>query len=188
MSFFFKKHPLVSYDIEKKNFPAIIQNPLVRYKLMDILKARVSTYYTHNIEEGQSMQFIADRYYEDVTLDWILYITNNIIDPMYDLPLDYQQFNAFVKSKYGKVETAMTTVHHYEHIYQTQSVTFDGTIVPEKYLVVDKTTYDSLPTSSTREVSDYTYEEELNDSKRTIKVLHKDYLNQFLTEAEGIFE
>ena len=188
MSFFFKKHPLITYDILQNNVPNIIQNPLVRYKLLQILKSKTALYYTHDMIEGQSVQFIADKYYKDITLDWVIYIVNDIIDPQYDLPLDYQQFNAFVKGKYGKVETAINTIHHYEHIYQKQSVLFDGTIVPEKVIIIDATSYASLPVTDRREVSSFTYEEKLNDSKRTIKILHNDYLGQFLSEAESIFE
>ena len=79
-------------------------------------------------------------------------------------------------------------MHHYEHIIQTQSVLFDGTIVPEKVIVVDETTYNTLTATERREVSNYTYEERLNESKRSIKVLHVDFLTQFLDEAERIFE
>mgnify|MGYP003632662575 CR=1 FL=1 len=188
MTFFFKNHPLVSYDIRGNGVPRTIQNPLVRFKLLDVLKNRTALYYTHDIQEGQSLEFIADRYYGDSTLDWVIYIVNDIIDPQYDLPLDYQQFNAFVKGKYGKVETAINTIHHYEHIYQKQSVLFDGTIVPEKVIIIDATSYASLPVTDRREVSSFTYEEKLNDSKRTIKILGTDYLGQFLSEAESIFE
>ena len=188
MTFFFKNHPLVSYDIRGNGVPRTIQNPLVRFKLLDVLKNRTALYYTHDIEEGQTLEFIADRYYGDSTLDWVIYIVNDIIDPQYDLPLDYQQFIAFVRSKYSSVESALNTIHHYEHIYQTQSVLFDGTNVPEKTINVDLTTYNGLVATDRREVSNYTYEEELNESKRSIKVLHVDYLVDFLSEAESIFE
>jgi len=67
-------------------------------------------------------------------------------------------------------------------------VLFDGTIVPEKVIVVDETTYNTLTATERREVSNYTYEERLNESKRTIKILEKEYLNQFLDEAKSIFE
>ena len=104
------------------------------------------------------------------------------------MPLDYQEFVAFVRSKYGSTESALNTVHHYEHIIQTQSVLFDGTIVPEKTITVDLTTYNSLVATDRREVSNFTYEEKLNDSKRTIKVLHADYVVDLINEAESIFE
>jgi len=188
MTFFFKNHPQVSYDIQGNGVPRTVQNPLVRFKLLDVLKNRTALYYTHDIQEGQSLEFIANRYYGDSTLDWVIYIVNDIIDPQYDLPLDYQQFVAFVRSKYNSVESSLNTIHHYEHIYQTQSVLFDGTIVPEKTINVDLTTYNGLVATDRREVSNYVYEEELNESKRSIKVLHVDYLVDFLAEAESIFE
>ena len=188
MTFFFKNHPSISYDVQKNGISRTAQNPLVRFKLQELLKSRSALYYTHDIEEGQTAEFIADKYYDDSTLDWIIYIVNDIIDPQYDLPMDYQQFIAYVKSKYGSVESALNTVHHYEHIIQIQSVLFDGTIVPEKVIVVDETTYNTLVSTERREVSNYTYEERLNESKRTIKVLHVDFLTQFLDEAERIFE
>jgi len=188
MTFFFHNHPTISYDVEKNGISYTAQNPLVRYQLQEILKSRAALYYQHDIQEGQSAEFIADKYYGDSTLDWIIFITNDIIDPQYDLPMDYQQFVAFIKSKYGSTESALTTVHHYEEIVQAQSVLFDGTIVPEKAIIVDETTYNSLVPADRREVTNYTYEERLNESKRTIKVLHKDFLTDFLDEAERIFE
>jgi hypothetical protein len=44
-------------------------------------------------------------------------------------------------------------------------------IVPEKVIIVDETTYNGLVATEKREVSNYTYEERLNESKRTIKIL-----------------
>jgi hypothetical protein len=96
------------------------------------------------LKKGKPQSLLQIRYYDDSTLDWIIYIVNDIIDPQYDLPMDYQQFIAYVKSKYGSTESALNTTHHYEHIIQTQSVLFDGTIVPEKVIVVDETTYNTL--------------------------------------------
>ena len=98
--------------------PRTVQNPLVRFKLLDVLKNRTALYYTHDITRRTiPVEFIANRYYGDSTLDWVIYIVNDIIDPQYDLPLDYQQFVAFVRSKYNSVESSLNTIHHYEHIY-----------------------------------------------------------------------
>ena len=102
--------------------------------------------------------------------------------------MDYQVFTEFLRSKYDSVEKALNTVHQYEHIIQKQTVLFDGTIVPEEFLVVDKTTFDGLGIDEKREVSKYTYEERLNDAKRPIKVLQRELLDQFLAEAESVLE
>ena len=188
MAHYFTNFPSVEYDLGRTGFPRTIQNPLIRFKLLDILKGRSALYYEHIVEEGQSAQFIADNYYEDVTLDWVIYLINDVYDTLYDWPMDYQVFTEFLRSKYDSVEKALTTVHQYEHIIQKQTVLFDGTIVPEEFLVVDKTTFDGLGIDEKREVSKYTYEERLNDAKRSIKVLQRELLDQFLAEAESVLE
>ena len=188
MPHFFNRHPEVDYDMGLTGNSVTVQNPLVRFKLKDALKSRSALYYSHNLEEGQSIQYIANQYYEDPTLDWVIYVVNDIIDPQFDLPLDYQDFINFVKGKYGSIESALNTNHHYEQIIQTHQVLFDGTVVPEKTIEVDATTYVGLAVDEKRAVDNYTYEQNLNESKRRIKVLHKDYLVQILDEIESIFE
>ena len=188
MAHYFDNHPLIDFDLLKDNKPRTIKNPLVRYKLRDVWKERSAIYYTHTVEEGQSAQFIADRFYGDVTLDWVIYKVNEIIDPLFEWPLDYNPFINFIKSKYGSVASAQGTLHHYEWKYQDKQVLFDGTIVPQKYFEVDAETYAGLPVDQKREVSNYTYEEEKNDDRRIIKVLDSVYLNTFLDQAESIFE
>jgi len=188
MAHFFENHPQINYDLLKNNKPRTIQNPLVRYKIKDTWKDRSAVYYKHIIEENQSAQFIAHRYYQDVTLDWIIYVVNDILDPLYDWPLDYQPFLNFIKAKYDSVESALNTTHHYEWIYQAKQVLYDNTIVPEKKIIVDATTYAGLPVDSKREVSNYTYEQELNDAKRNIRILRSEYIDLFISEAESIFE
>lgn len=188
MAFFFNKHPEIQYDVLQNGVPSKAQNPLVRFKIKEIIKDRTALYYTHDMQEGQSVQFIAQKYHGDANLDWLIFLINDIIDPLFDLPLDYQEFTSYVRSKYGSIESAMNGVHHYEQIIQQQSLNFDGTPIPEKVVVIDETTYGTLTPTSRRSVSNYTYEEEHNEKKRTIKILHNNYLTQVLDEAERIFE
>ena len=188
MPHFFQNFPTIEYDLGRTGVIQNIQNPLVRFKLLDILKSKSALYYKHIVEEGQSPQYIADNYYDDVTLDWVLFLVNDIYDVLYDWPMDYQTFVAFIKSKYTSIESALREVHHYEHIIQEQTTLFDGTIVPEETLTVDKTTYDALGINEKREVSNYTFEERKNDDKRSIKVLQREFLDQFLAEAESVLE
>ena len=99
MPHFFQNFPTIEYDLGRTGVIQNIQNPLVRFKLLDILKSKSALYYKHIVEEGQSPQYIADNYYDDVTLDWVLFLVNDIYDVLYDWPMDYQTFVAFIKSK-----------------------------------------------------------------------------------------
>lgn len=190
MSFYFRNFPFVFYDIKgDKNFQRV-QNPLVRFKILDILLSSKFLYNEYIIQE-ESASEIAYKFYEDETLDWVIYIPNYIMDLKYDWPLGYDQFSNFITKKYGSVENALreTTddnIHHYEWIVQKHQVLFDGTILPERRLIIDKTKYDSLPAEERHIVRNYEYETRLNDDKRNIKILKVEYLQQFLSEVKSV--
>jgi hypothetical protein len=118
----------------------------------------------------------------------LVFLVNNIVDPYYDWPLEYSELNSYIKSKYGKVETAQTTIHEYRKILNQNSVLFDGTIVSKRTLVVDQTTYDSLTTDEREIVYKYDYEVELNDNKRNIKSINPRDITRILNQIEDIFE
>ena len=188
MGYFFEHFPVVKYDIEKNGNTKLVMNPLVRFKIRSILENKTVLYYTYDIKDGERGAEIAERYYGDSTLDWVLFLVNDIIDPQYDWPLGYQDLLNYIKSKYGSVSDAQSEVHHYEWIYQQHAVLSDGTIVPAKHLEVDATTYVTLAAADRREVDAYTYEVEKNDAKRLIKVLNKSYIPAFVSEVRAIFK
>ena len=190
MSFYFRDFPSVNYQIEDYNINEVVQNPLVRFKILDVLR-NVKFLYQEYIIEEESASEIAFKLYQDETLDWVIYITNNIIDPKYDWPLGYRDFINFIVKKYGSVEnasreTTTDNIRHYEWIVQQQQVLFDGTKIPERRLIIDKAKYDTLPVSERDIVRNFEYEQRLNDAKRNIKILRTEYLQQFLSEVKNI--
>lgn len=197
MSFYFRNFPFVAYDMKKNNVFSLVQNPLVRYKIKDILKRRNFIFLDYIIEEGENGSFIAEKFYEDETLDWVIYIANDIIDPKYDWPLHYNEFNRFIVKKYGSVEAAASltsseNIHHYEYVIRERSRLFDDTVIPEKIINIDKTRYDYLVgqglSSSLRVIRNYDYEDDLNNEKREIRILKVDYLPQFLSEVKSVLQ
>ena len=188
MPFYFENFPKVSYDIDKSGNTLDVTNLFVRYKLIDAFKKQPAVYYNYNIQDNERPDVIAAKYYEDASLDWIILLTNNIIDPQFEWPLDSRSFENFIKKKYGSVKTAREQTHHYEQITQQQSVLFDGTIVPEEYFEIDLTTYNTLSSSDKRIVTSYEYEERINEAKREIKILSEDYVLSLLTQVRESFE
>lgn len=189
MSFYFRNFPFVSYDIDGDGISQVVQNPLVRFKIVEKLKNSKFLYREYIIEE-ESASEISFKFYGNETLDWVIYVTNNIIDPKYDWPLGYRDFNNFIIKKYGSVEnasreTTTDNIHHYEWIVQQQQVLFDGTKIPERRLIIDKAKYDTLPVSERDIVRNFEYEQRLNDDKRNIKLLREEFLQQFLAEVRS---
>ena len=187
MAFYFRPFPLVRYDVKKNKLPLLLTNVTARYKIRDILKNKVAIYYDYIVKDGDRPDNIAFKYYEDETLDWLIYLVNDIIDPYYDWPLDQDAFNKYIRTLYGSVAGAKGTVFEYRKIITKQKVLFDGTNVPERYVVVDQNTYNTLGATDRREVDAYEYYEEENNKKRRIRLLDKRFAANVKSEVEVIF-
>ena len=187
MSFYFRPFPTVLYSHKKnKNFE-LLTNITLRYKIKELVKQKKSIYYDYVIKDSDRPDIIAYKYYKDESLDWILLITNDIIDPYYDWPLSYQSFIEFIKNLYGSVDAAKSTVFEYRKILNQQSVLIDGTVVPKRTVVVDLNTYSNLAPADREEIDAYEYYDELNDKKRNIKLLDEQYIGLVTTQVETIF-
>jgi hypothetical protein len=72
-------------------------------------------YYPYDIREGERPDMIADRYYSDQYMSWLLYMSNNIIDPYHDWYVDQTTFEAFIVKKYGSLANALTKIKYYRN-------------------------------------------------------------------------
>src|SRR5690606_36788330 len=98
--------------------------------------------------------------------------------------MSYIESGDFIKKKYGSIEIAMQTVHHYKRIIQKKQMLYDGTSVPERTLIVDQTTYFQLPANERKLVYAYDYYYLENENRRTIKIPNEIYIGQILAEKE----
>jgi hypothetical protein len=164
--------------------PTIFKNPLL--------------YYTYDVQDGDTPEIVAHKYYGSTYDYWVLLYTNEMMDPQWSWPLSTKNFDTYIAEKYTTFDP-YTTTHHYEKIItQSDSVTNTTT---ENVINIDVDTYNSLvettntyslPTGyvtveiTKRAVSYYNYEMNLNESKRTIRILNKIYLSQFQDELKRL--
>ena len=187
MSNYFSHFPSVSYDISKTGDFHSVVDILRRFTITSTLSKRASIYYDYTIRDGDRPDTIAHKYYGDSKYDWVVLVTNTIVDPNYDWPLTHANFKSFINDKYGSMSAAQQTTHHYEQIIRQESTSAFGVHLPEITISVDVTTYNTLSTADRKLVDVYTYEQELNETKRTIRILDKKHLGTLLTQAERIF-
>ena len=187
MAFYFRPFPKIQYDLKKNNLPLLLTNVTARYKIRDRLKDRVAIYYDYVVQDSDRPDLIAFKYYNDETLDWLIYLVNDIIDPYYDWPLTQDSFNKYMTTLYGSVANAKATVYEYRKLLNKQSVLFDGTIIPERYVVVDKNIYDGTATDMRREIAAYEFYDEQNNEKRKIRILDKRFVTDIKSEVELMF-
>lgn len=176
----------------------ILTNLLARANIIPEALKSPLLYYTYDIQEGDTPEIVAHKYYDDMYRYWIVLFANQIIDPQWDWPLNGSNFNKYIEDKYTEFDP-YSEVHHYEKIIEQTDVstltTTKNTVIisSDAYdnIVTNTVTY-NLPTgtvsvtTSRRAVDYYTYELELNESKRNIKLLNKNYVNEFETELKTL--
>jgi hypothetical protein len=156
--------------------PEILNNPMV--------------YYDYDIQDGDTPEIVAYKYYGDSYRYWVVLFANQITDPQWDWPLNSNDFDAYITNKYPSFNP-YSTVHHYEKIVTQYDATTQTTTT--KNIIIDEDTYNALvtgtntytlPTGSVTvtiakaAVSYYDYELNLNESKRSIKILNSGYVEQ----------
>lgn len=186
MSNYFSFFPTTSHDLKDVNRVTEVTNILRRFKVRTKVKNIVGTYYDYTMHEGDRMDSIAERYYGDSNLAWVILHFNDIVDPYYDLPLFGKQFSDYITEKYGSVTVARATIKNYFRILQQEKLLIDGTRIPKEQIVVDLKTYNTLSADNRDSESAYEFEERLNDDKKNLKILDRRYLNQLVKEVKSV--
>lgn len=188
--FYFRPFPTISYRVPGKNVNIPVSDISKRFSIANFINNSRVTFDEYYVKDGERPDTIAYDYYGDYTMDWLVLLTNEIHDTYFEWPLGYEQFNAYLRQKYGSVEYTLSTVHHYEQIIQQHKTVIDGSdqrIIPEKTLVVDYTTYLTLIATERKEVTIYEYEEKINDNNRHIYLLDPIYLQVIKEQHPYIF-
>jgi hypothetical protein len=91
-------------------------------------------YYPYDIAQGERPDMIADRYYNDQYMSWLLYFGNKIVDPYYDWYLDPTTFDNFIVKKYGSLANAVNKIQFYRNNWYSDP---NPTITADAYAVLD---------------------------------------------------
>ena len=189
-----------------------ITNIIARFAFDSQLKENTSAFYPYQVQDSDTPEIIADKYYGNVEYHWVVLLFNNIIDPQFDWPLKSDTLIDYIDKKYTANGSANTpaqsgltwalsenNVQGYFKVVTT--TTNDGTITQEK-ITIDANTYANVATGTntyttqagesvkvvvTKETqSYYTYETNLNESKREINLIKSDFLPQIEKEFKRV--
>lgn len=107
MDLYFSKFPVINYN------NTLCRNITERVSIVKGQERIPVQYYPYELKEETRSDLLANHYYEDPTLDWLIYLTNGMTDPYYDWYLTSEEFNNFIKDKYGSIEAAQQQVVYY---------------------------------------------------------------------------
>lgn len=187
MSTYFRIFPQLFYRFGRSGSPLLTQDVTKRFITLNRLMKQKYVFYPYVVKDGERPDIIAHKYYNDPSLDWLILMVNDRYDPMYDWVLDYTNFNKYIVKKYGSIETAKQTPHSYYIVINDKEETGYRQFTEQKLYEVDFQTFNTTPMESRRMKTVYDYEEELNEAKRNILLLDKDFIPSIKAEYEKIF-
>jgi hypothetical protein len=163
---YFNKFKEIYYDfningnLELKVLRDITTNVRLRTRVLSDL----TLYDYYDMREGETPEIVAQRFYGNSELHWLIMLVNDRYDYIEDFPMTAHQLERHIDSKYGNQRNA---VHHYVK---------DGLIVDNTVIL------DAVG------VSNADYEYSLNDSKRTIKIIRPQVVGTLVRDLEELLE
>lgn len=108
MARYFDRFPIVDYD------GSVAKNILARVDFTEKTKRDIYSTFQFTLEEGfERPDLLSYNYYGSSKFDWMIYLTNNIVDPYYDYYKSADDFKSYVETKYGSNSNARSITLFY---------------------------------------------------------------------------
>ena len=168
----------------------IVKNLFKRAVIRDDIFNDITAFEKYSVQDDERPDQVANRFYQDSSLDWVILVTNNIIHVRDEWPMGSQDFLTYLNEKYTAQELA--NIHHYETLVLRDSrgnlIQPAGMFVDENYSVtfIDNGVYRTE--SKKKSLTFLEHEIDLNDKKREINILRQDALDQFFEDFGEIMK
>ena len=167
-----------------------VKNLFRRIKLREDIFQDSTVFEKYQIRGDDRPDNIANQFYGRPDYDWIVLVSNNIVNIQTEWPMPQNTFDAFILNKYGTYQNA-NAVRHYETREVKNS---QGVVIVPAGQIVDKgysyTYYEEFQQAFvdtgdiTVEVTNYDYETRIEEAKRNISLLKRRYLPVILDDIE----
>ena len=170
---YFANFPVIPYDSVGNYDFKLVTNLLRRVAVRSKVKTNTLLFDTYDVNGGETPEMVADKLYDDPQLHWVILLVNDITDRYHQWPMNNNQFIAHINDKYSNVDAT----HHYE----ISQVSGDTTI--KINIGTDNTGH-----SGATAITNFEYEEAMEDKKRSIRLLDPSYVEIFVTEYEKLMK
>ena len=173
-----------------------VKNLFKRGKIRDDIFNDVTYFTKYSVKGDDRPDNVAFEVYQDSTLDWVILLSNNIINVQNEWPLTQESFETYLLDKY-ETYANIQGIHHYEtkEVKNSNGATVvpKGLQVPKnfskEFLDINLGVYTEVGGAAdpiTTEVTNQEYEINLQNERREIFVLKQNYLNIILNDMDQI--
>ena len=172
-----------------------VKNLFKKGKLREDIFQNLAFFEKYKIVGDDRPDNVAFEVYNDASLDWIVLLSNNVLNIQSEWPLPQTDFDRFLLDKYGDYDTLYNGIHHYEteEVKNSQGVTIvpAGLQVDSSYSIsyYDFFIEQQITTGNISvPVTNYEYEEKVENDKRNIYLLKPRFLNVVLDDMEELMQ
>lgn len=130
-------------------------------KIDPSLKDNPIFFTTYEARDGDTPEIISHKFYKTTQYHWVIMVINEKFDPWRDFPQSDEVIVAYSSEKYNDINAT----HHYEDA--------NGNVVDE---------FAQLSTP----ISNLEYERKLNETKRIIKIMKLEVVQQFVEKYKAL--
>lgn len=174
---YFALMPNIYYDfLDKNGNPSlrIVKDITTNVRFLTQELENYTMYDYYDILDDETPEIISTKVYGSPKYHWIIMIVNGIYDYRNDFPLNSNTLLQYVKTKYG--EGNEYNIHHYEAA--VDNTTNSGSL----------TLHVVMPTfPGASPVSNFDYEDRVNETKRRIKLLSKDVIDSIVKQYTATY-
>jgi len=172
-----------------------VKNLFKKGKLREDIIENLTLFEKYTIIGDDRPDNVAYEVYGDATLDWVVLTSNNIINVYDEWPMSQQSFDTYLTQKYlFNYNLIYNGIHHYEskEVRNSQGVVIfpEGITVEATQTVSYYDYYDEkqVTIDVAVPITNYEYEEKLNNEKRNIFLLKNEYLNIVFDDLEEMMQ
>ena len=107
---YFEKFPKTLYSLDDRKSLQLVTSIFIRVTLSEEIRNNLSVFDEYDIRDGETPEIVADIFYGNPQLHWVILHANEILDPRFDWPLSTVNFRKYIQSKYSNADV----IHHYE--------------------------------------------------------------------------
>ena len=186
MSKYFRYYPQTQYAFANGSFTIekSVKNISLKTSLINNLSQNDPySFLRYTIREDEKAEDIADFYYDDPAMSWLVYFANDIVDPYTQWPKTYENFTEYFRKKYASqaLPTGTDAIVWGQNTTRTDNIvhwknTDDETMLisPDSYIRAQTFNGDFVAGDWTA-VRRFDYEMEENEKLRTILLVNTSY-------------
>lgn len=195
MAGYFSNLPNIDYLDRKTNILGsytTAKNLFKRIKIRENLAKNAFSMRKYVIVGDERPDNVAEKIYDDAELDWVILLSNNIIDVRSEWPLDQYTFDKYLIDKYGTYDQ-IYSIHHYETLEvrnNNNEVMLPANIVVPADFTFEYYDYELETTTVAqnflRPVTNFDIEEKYQNDKRNINIIKPEYLTILFQDIEDL--